>query len=315
VVVPAEVQLDHQKTAHITALVAGQVKELRAVRGDRVKEGQVLAVLGSEATGQRRADLTTARATLTQAQAAFERQEQLSKEGIGSRKSLIAARGELERARAAMSSANSRLRAIGGGRAMGVSNMLRSPIDGQVIDCMANRGELVPAGYHLYVVADLNRVWVVGRVYQQDITEVRVGVPAAITLQAYPGRTWRGKVSYVAATLDQATRTLSIRVELENPGRLLKPGMFGTITLPPADKAELAVAVVPDDAVQRLRGGHVVFVPAGAAGDFRVQQVLVGRRALGKVELVSGLKTGDPVVISGTYTLKSELLRGELSSE
>jgi membrane fusion protein, heavy metal efflux system len=154
-------------------------------------------------------------------------------------------------------------------------------------------------------------VWVVGRVYEQDVAAVRRGAEATIALEAFHGRRWSGTVSYVAAVLDQATRTLGIRVELENPDGALRPGMFGVIRLA-VEGAEAPVPVVPEAAVQTVDGRDVVFVPGQAAGEYRAVPVELGPRADGRVAIRSGLAAGDRVVGEGAFVLKSELMEDEM---
>ena len=313
--VPAEIKLDHHRTAHVTAIVSGQIQELKAARGAMVKKGDVMALLHSATLGNARADIAAARATLANAKASLERQKRLKAEGIGATKNLLAAQAVFARANAQLGAARARISVYGAGRGGGASSAVRAPMDGQVIACRSNRGELVKPGEHIYVISDLSHVWVIGRVYEQDIAAVKKGLPAVVTLAAYPERSWRGTIGHVDATLDEKTRTLGIRVELANPDRLLKPGLFGSISLSPAGKAAEKALVVPSGALQRIDGRATVFVPEGKAGRFAVRRVRVGRRVGKKVEILSGLSAGAELVISGTFTLKSELLRSQLAAE
>jgi RND family efflux transporter MFP subunit len=152
----------------------------------------------------------------------------------------------------------------------------------------------------------------VGRVYEQDVAAARIGARAVVSLQAYPGKVWEGEVSYVSHTLDPHTRTLDVRVELDNAGTL-RPGLFGRISLSPdAENAE-QVAVIPQSAVQRIDGQTMVFVATDKPGVFRPTFVTLGARSRGKVEVRDGVAEGDQVVVSGAFTLKSELLAGQIS--
>jgi RND family efflux transporter MFP subunit len=163
------------------------------------------------------------------------------------------------------------------------------------------------------MVSDLSRVWIVGRVYEQDVAAVRVEAPAVVSLQAYPGKSWPGEVNYVSHTLDPHTRTLDIRVELDNPDGTLRPGLFGRISLSPEGNLTTQVPVIPQSAVQRIEGQTLVFVATDEPGVFRPAFVTLGARARGKVEVRDGLVEGEQVVVSGGFTLKSELLGGKLS--
>jgi len=308
--VPAEVQLNPDRVAHITPMFAGQVTTVNASLGDAVDRNQTLVTLRSVALGEARADLSRAQGAVDLAQANFDRQKELRDEGIGAKRNLLEAENELRRTKAELAAARDRLR-VYGGSPKGASVAIRSPLKGVVIERHATPGEVVGTERPMFVVADTSSVWVVGRVYAQDIAVARVGAAAAVSLQSYPDRTWQGTVSYVASTLDPHTRTLPIRVELDNPDAVLRPGLFGTISLAPMSDSP-AVPVVPEGAVQQIRGEASVFVPTTTSGEFRAVVVTVGVRANGRVAITSGVAPGDRVVVKGAFTLKSELLRGEL---
>ena len=310
---PAEVQLNPNRTAHVTPMVSGQVEEVRVSLGDSVEANQVLATMRSVALGEARSSVANARAAVEVARANFVRQEELQREGIGSRRAHLEAQGVLRGAESDLAAANERLHVYGGRKGSGSTTTIRSPLKGTVIERHATTGEVVSEGSSLFMVSDLSRVWVVGRVYEQDVAAARIGAPAVISLQAYPGKVWEGEVSYVSHTLDPHTRTLDVRVELDNADGTLRPGLFGRISLSPdADSAE-QVLVIPQSAVQRIDGQTMVFVATDKPGVFRPAFVTLGARARGKVEVRDGVAEGDQVVVSGAFTLKSELLAGQIS--
>jgi cobalt-zinc-cadmium efflux system membrane fusion protein len=311
--VPAEVRLNPDRTAHVTPMVPGQIDEVHVSLGDSVKKGQALATMRSVALGEARSAVANARAAVEVARANFVRQEELKREGIGSQRAYLEAQGELRGAESDLAAANERLHVYGGRRGAGSTTVIRSPLDGTIIERHATTGEVVTDGTSLFMVSDLSRVWVVGRVYEQDVSAARVGAPGVVSLQAYPGRSWKGQVSYVSHTLDPHTRTLDIRVELDNPDGILRPGLFGRISLSPEGEGAAPVLVVPESAVQRIDGQTLVFVATGEPGVFRPTFATTGTRARGLVEVRDGLSEGDEVVVAGAFTLKSELLRGRLS--
>lgn len=320
--VPAEVTLNPDRTAHITPLVAGRIDEVNASLGDHVKKGQILAKLRSVSLGEARSQVAQARASVEVARASFLRQETLQKEGIGSRRAFLEAQGEYLKAQAELTAAKERVKVYGGGGGRGGKgsvSTVRSPLDGVIIERHATPGEVVSVEGPMFVVADLGRVWVVGRLYEQDVATATTGAAAVVTLPAYPERSWQGEVSYVASTLDPATRTLPVRVELDNSEGVLRPGLFGTIALskPVTDGAghedsKSAAVSVPQAAVQRIEGKNVVFVPGDEPGEFRAVPVVLGVKSNGRVEVTRGLQAGDRVVTMGAFTLKSELQRSEM---
>jgi cobalt-zinc-cadmium efflux system membrane fusion protein len=310
---PAEVQLNPNRTAHVTPMVPGQIDEVRVSLGDSVEANQVLATMRSVALGEARSSVANARAAVEVARSNFVRQEELKREGIGSQRAYLEAQGVLRGAESDLAAANERLHVYGGRKGSGSTTTIRSPLGGTVIERHATPGEVVSDGSSLFMVSDLSRVWVVGRVYEQDVAAARIGAPVVVSLQAYPGKLWEGEVSYVSHTLDPHTRTLDVRVELDNPDGTLRPGLFGRISLSRDHDSAAQVPVIPQSAVQRIDGQTMVFVATDEVGVFVPTFVTLGARARGKVEVRDGVAEGDPVVVSGAFTLKSELLAGQIS--
>ena len=220
--VPAEVQLNPDRVAHVSSLVPGQLTQVQVAIGDTVSAGQALASLRSVELGQARADLRRTSALHRVAQQNRDRQTRLREEGITSERSLLEAQLALDEARAERDAARSRLRVFGIRGGAGAELVLRSPIDGVIVQRHATRGENVGAENTLFVVADLSRVWVMGRVYEQQLAQVSAGMSASLRLNAYPERSWTGSVDFVGALIDESTRTLPVRVSLDNPDGLLR---------------------------------------------------------------------------------------------
>ena len=311
--VPAEVQLNPDRTAHITPMVAGRIDQVHASLGDSVEANQALVTMRSVALGEARSSAANARSAVEVARANFVRQEELKREGIGSQRAYLEAQGELRSAESDLSASNERLQVYGGRKGAGSTTTIRSPLGGTVIERHATAGEVVSEGSSLFMVSDLSRVWVVGRVYEQDVAAARIGAPASVSLQAYPGKEWQGEVSYVSHILDPHSRTLAIRIELDNSDGTLRPGLFGKISLSPDGDGARRVAAISKSAVQRVDGQALLFVATDEPGVFRPAFVTLGARSQGKVEVRDGVVEGDEVVVSGAFTLKSELLRGRLS--
>lgn len=311
-VVPAEVQLDPDRVAHVAPLVAGQLLSVGASLGERVEAGQALAVLRSVALGEARAELARARALVDVARSSYERQHTLWREGIAAERDYLEARFELRRAEAERDAARAGLMVFGVSGGSGPDMPIRSPIAGAVTERHATQGENVEAADNLFVVADLSRVLVLGRVYEQDLAALRPDMEATVELRAYPGRAFSGRVSLIASALDEATRSRAVRVVLDNPDGALTPGLFGTLRLRGEPGDDRRVPIVPEAAVQQLEERAVVFVPAGGPGEFRAVPVVTGRRSAGRVEVLDGLEGGERVVAQGAFVLKSQVMRGRL---
>ncbi len=182
--------------------------------------------------------------------------------------------------------------------------VLKSPFDGIVVNKTAFDGSKVMAGMELFRIADLSRVWVQGDVYEYELPWVNVGVPATVTLDYLPGKRYRGNVTYVYPYLEGKTRTAIIRVELANPGRVLKPDMFAHIELSPMVGKN--TVLVPSEAVIRTGVRNVVFVSKGE-GRFEPREVSLGLEGEeGIVQVLSGLAVDENVVVSAQFLLDSE---------
>lgn len=310
--IPAEVQPNPDRVAHVNPLVEGQLLTVNATFGDQVKAGAKLATLRSIALGDARAELVHARALMRIAKKELERQKTLRAERISSERALLKAQLDMEEAEAREDAALARLLVFGVKGGSGPDTALVSPISGVVLNRHATRGENVSPQQTLFVIADLSRVLVIGRVPERHVRQVRAGMKASLMLHAYPSRVWTGRVEVVDAALDEQTRTLAIRIALDNAEGLLKPGLYGSLRLTPADAGGDHVALVPAEAVQQVGAQRVVFVPGDHGGAFARRAVTVGRRSGDMLEIVRGVKPGEPVVVSGAFVLKSELMRAQL---
>lgn len=179
---------------------------------------------------------------------------------------------------------------------------LYAPADGFVLARNAFPRQKVTPETELYALADLSKVWVMADVYESEAADIREGLAADVTLSTYPGRTFRGRVAYINPQLESSTRTLKVRVELQNPGFLLKPDMFADVTFRITGSRSL---VVPAEAVMDSGSEQTVFVALGD-GYFEPRKVTLGGKAGDKYVVTSGLRAGEQVVTSGNFLIDSE---------
>ncbi len=179
----------------------------------------------------------------------------------------------------------------------------RSPVSGIVTEKKALQGMRFMPGEALYQIADLSSIWVIADVFEQDIGLVKSGAKAQIRINAYPEKTFSGTLSYVYPTLKTETRTVAVRIELANPGNLLKPGMFAEVELPVAAKG--AVLTVPASAVIDSGTRRIVLVQTGE-GRFEPREVKAGARSDNYVEVVSGVTDGELVVVAANFLIDAE---------
>jgi multidrug efflux pump subunit AcrA (membrane-fusion protein) len=191
--------------------------------------------------------------------------------------------------------------AAGGGERRTLT--FRSPVNGVVIDKKALQGMRFAPGDALYQVADLSSVWVIADVAEQDIGLVRTGAKAGVRLDAYPGREFSGAVTYVYPTVNEQTRTVPVRVELANPGGLLKPAMYALVLLPASGGGP--VLTVPRSAVIDSGTRQVVLVRTGD-GRFAPRPVKLGGGDDAYVQVLDGLQQGETVVTSGNFLIDAE---------
>jgi RND family efflux transporter MFP subunit len=179
-----------------------------------------------------------------------------------------------------------------------------APMDGFVTEKMVVQGQMVDAGMKLYRMADLGIVWIYAQIYEQDLPYIQLGQEALVKIASLPDREFRGRVTFIYPTLDEKTRTAKVRLEFENPGYFLKPGMFVSAQI--ASELEPSALLVPDSAVLRSGQKNTVFV-ALDGGKFDARTVVLGPEGQdGMYQVVSGLDEGDRVVSSGQFMLDSE---------
>ncbi len=197
-----------------------------------------------------------------------------------------------------------------------------SPHEGVVIEKHANEGMRVDLGMRVYRIADLSKVWVMVTLYEYQLPYVQAGQRASMTLPYIPGQTFEGKVIYIYPYLDKKTREVSIRLEFDNPGLLLKPGMFVNVQLRNQLARERTLA--PRAAIIDTGERQVAFVSQGQ-GKFEPREVQIGIETEGgMVEVLSGLKPGEMVVTSGQFLIDSEakmrealakMIKGDLAAD
>ncbi len=183
------------------------------------------------------------------------------------------------------------------------SMTFRSPASGIVMEKKAVQGMRFMPGEMLYQIADLSAVWVVADVFEQDLALVKTGAKARVTINAYPDKVFTGTVSYVYPTLKPETRTVPVRVELANPGLLLKPGMFAQVELGVSAKAK--VVTVPLSAVIDSGTRQIVLLAQGE-GRFTPREVKLGARSDDFVEVLDGVKDGELVVVAANFLIDAE---------
>lgn len=302
-----EVAADGNHTIDVLPRVAGIVREVPRQLGDTVQAGDTLAVVESAGIAEAEANYLTARSKAGLAGAQAAREAGLRRKGITSEQENQVARQGAEQAAVELRAAERKLALLGvNPKAMGRGSntvAVQAPFAGTLIDRHVAVGDQVVESTALFRLANLDRVWVLANVFARDVGKVAVGQPAAVTLEGYGDRRFEGAVTWMSDMVDDKTRTVKVRVELDNADRALRPGSYARVVI--AAKSG-TVLTVPASAVQRQGDQSFVFV-AGDKGTFRKRDVSLGSRTRESVEVMQGLKAGEIVVTGGAFALRSEL--------
>lgn len=181
---------------------------------------------------------------------------------------------------------------------------LYSPANGVVLEKIAVAGMRFMPGEPLFKIADLSTIWLIADVFEQDLAQVRIGQPVKIVVDAYPEKEFSGKIAYIYPTVVPETRTAKVRVELANPGGMLKPDMYANVQLD-AGGGKAGVLAVPDSAVIDSGTRQVVLVQR-AEGLFEPREVRLGRRGDGYAEVLQGIAEGEQVVVRANFLIDAE---------
>jgi len=181
---------------------------------------------------------------------------------------------------------------------------LSSPVSGVVLEKVAVQGMRFMPGEVLYRIADLSSVWLLAEIFEQDLALVQAGQTADITVNAYPGKVFKGKVAFIYPMLNPQTRTAQVRIDLPNPGGLLKPAMYAKVELAAA-REKIKVVSVPISAVLNNGTRQVVLVELGG-GRYEPRSVKLGMQSDQYVQVMEGLNEGEKVVTSANFLIDAE---------
>jgi len=319
----AAIELDGDRVAKISARSPGRLVKIAASQGDAVKAGQALAWFDSPELGQAWAEYAKSKGRAKLAQKNLEREETLFSKKISPEKDVIKAQQDLAEAEADLTFANERFHLLGidveqfenkqGGNQHPLI-AVTAPISGSVIERTATQGEVVSPEKPLFTVADLSRLWVIIDIYEKDLDRIRSGTAVKVSTTAYAEKSFRGFISYLGEVVDEKTRTVKARVEVENANRLLKPGMFATVTIDAKGAQTQKAIMIPEEAVFLDGSRNYVFIQT-APEKFEMREIAAGRTLGNRLEVIRGLKQGETVAVKGAFILKSELKKGELVDE
>lgn len=308
-----EVTVNEDSYSQVGSPIAARIVKINAGPGQLVTKGTQLAVLQSTEIGKVRSDSITAQARLQLAQQTLERKKRLASERIVAQRDVQEAEAAVASAEADVRASRSTLQALDAtDNATDNSQLsLRAPVSGTVIERTALLGQLAEPAQPLFKIANLSTVWLSVHAFERDAVRLQSGKTARVTLPALPGQTFQAKVMLIGKQVDAASRTVPVRIAIANTSGILRPGMSATAWVPLGESSQ-KIITVPAASVQRIENQWYVFIPK-ANDTFELRQVGRGRDLEGEIEIVSGLKPGETIVVDGAFLLKAEAekARGE----
>jgi cobalt-zinc-cadmium efflux system membrane fusion protein len=331
IVATGKILVPEDRMANIGPVHEGRLMRLYAGQGSIVRKGQKLADLESADIDQAEADYLkaladfenarrTSLADVKFAQATYDRTKMLYEKSITAGKNVEAADHDLEMAkasaasvvaqtRAALTSArrhllilglkDSEIDALANKSSLAAVFSLTSPISGIVIERNGTIGATVGSDANVFKIIDASRVWIDANVFEKDLERVRRSQEVKVSVPAFPGATFSGRVILVSSIVDPETRSVKVRTEVANPDGRLKPDMFANVQII-TDLHRTAISI-PQSAVLDDGGKSVVFVSEGSG--YVKRGVNLGIQGNGRVEIIEGLQAGDKVVVKGNYLL------------
>lgn len=313
---PASVGYDLDQIAKVGPRIKAKVVVVQKDLGDRVQEGDPIALMSSVELGKAKAEYIRLKAKLKAERARFEREQSLYEQDISSQAEQLEAEATFQQAKAELNSAAEALRLYGLSQNE-VDNIetgsdqplsyfnLSSPIAGVIQERELSPGQTISSSETPIHVANLSKVWVMIDAYEQDVEYLNDGQNVNITVRSIPNQTFKGTVDWVSYSLQEDSRTMPVRAEINNPNKKLRAGMFGTARIETGQTHK--TAMIPTDAVQSMEGEQVVFVPGKESGSFKAVSVVLGDENGGYVEIAAGLQPSVKAVTSGAFDIKSTL--------
>jgi cobalt-zinc-cadmium efflux system membrane fusion protein len=316
VVLLGALNVDQRAYAEVGTPVAARVTQLRVNAGDTVSRGQVLADLTSPELGKQRAEYLSARARLTLAEAALERKRSLAAEKIAPLREVQEAESTVGEGRAALRAARAAIAAFGvepptddGEEATSSTFVLTAPVSGSVIERSAVVGQMLEPASPAFRIGNLSTLWLTVHAFERDAVRIESGVTARVSFPALPGQDFQGTVASVGRQVESESRTVPVRIDVRNSDNRLRPGMSATAAVP-VGVTGAPILTVPVASVQRVRNEWCVFLPKDAS-HFEIRRIGRGRDLGGEVEVLSGLKAGEQIVVDGAFLLKAQAEKGE----
>lgn len=321
--IPAKVIANQNNEAQIGSPVQGRVQQVYVNLGDYVKAGQILLTVEGLDIGEIKAGFLIAKAALDYATVSYERQKKLFDEKIGSQKALSESKAEFEKALVEYKAEDEKIHSVGlsdtditngkpGTEHTSGSLPIKSPIHGIVVERNIVIGQYIDATTNAFRIINMNPVWIDGQIYEKDLPGLMHLRTAEFVALPYPDEKFQGRIIYVGQTVDERTRTITVRGEFNNSLHKLKPQMFGDLKIPTDVKS--AALLIPGEAVINETGKSYVFVQSNDT-TFERRDVVTGAEMDNWIEIKEGVQSGEKIVVKGVFYLKSELKKEEIAGD
>ena len=298
---PAKVMLNDRNVAHISARVNGRIEKVNTFVGDRVQLGAVLIEIYSQ-------EFLSMQSEYVQAEERLKRTAEGTPDYGPAQAIYKSARGKL----LVVGNTTEEIDRLESEHTPQTYLRVRAPFSGTILLANARSGEFTQIGTELYTVADLTTLWVIADIYEKDLQFVHPPMATTVRVSAYPDKTFRGKLTTLYDVVDEKTRTVKARIEVENTKGLLKPEMFATVDiLSSNDQARL---IIPAGALLGESDNQYVFVATNDT-TFERRPLRLGTVTKDYSEVLSGLTKGERVVVVGGFFLKSELGKSAFGEE
>lgn len=307
------VAFDQNRSTQVLSPISGPVARMLVNVGSRVARGEAMAIVASPDFASAVSGLRKAEASARNAQRIAELDQQLFKNDAISRRDMEQAQTDAVGAAADRDAAIQQLRSLGVDEKTiadirenrpveNLGGIIRAPITGTVVEKLISPGQLLQAATPCFTVADLSSVWVMANVFEADLPSVHIGDVATVVTGS--NQTLAGRVDYIAALVDPNTRAVSVRLEVANPGEVLKRDMYVRVVLQP--RAQVQGILVPVSAILRDEQNVPFVFVAKPDHSFERRTVALGSRVGDRQQVTTGLKAGESVVVSGALFLQSE---------
>jgi cobalt-zinc-cadmium efflux system membrane fusion protein len=290
-----QVDFNEDEVAKIYPMVSGTVNGINVMLGDHVSKGQALAVIQSSEMAGYSNDLVNAETNLQVAKKNLDATQDMLTSGLASQKDVLNAQASYTQAQSELNRINSVLK-INGGSTQG-NYVVKSPINGFIIDKGATNNMAIRTdnSSSLFTISDLGNVWILANVYESNISKVHLGDSVDVTTLSYPNKVFKGRIDKILNVLDPTNKVMKIRVVLPNPGYLLKPQMFASVTI--NTKEDKQTTCIPSSALVFDDNQYYVLVYKSRS-DIQIKPVRVIDTHGDKTFVSEGVSTGDVIISS-----------------